>query len=169
MGSEKRLGGRMALFVRTGLVLSGASQHVIAGSVHKVEPKAHREEIWRYLGFGSFPNATGGALPRAGIAPQNVLGIVTAGDMESRSFCTEAGISNLDRPQRHKTFPVDCTKGRLGLFRGDQFCGNMKIDREDRSILPCYVSREEKGKADATGLQISDHAIIEIMLKTSLT
>jgi hypothetical protein len=42
----------------------------------------------------------------------------------------------------------------------------MKLVEEDRSILPCYVSPNEK--AESTGLQISDHAIIQILLETSV-
>ena len=169
MGSEKRLGGRMALFVRTGPSADRANPHVIAGSVHKVTPTTHRERIWEYLGFGSFPNVTGGSSspPGQGVAPDQVLGIVTAGDMESRKFCPQSGLRNLDKPQRHRTFPADCATKRVGMWRGDQFCGNLKIHRDDSSILPCYIADTERNLHNSTGLQISDHAIIEVMLDKS--
>jgi hypothetical protein len=177
MGSEKRLGGRMAIFVRTGNAPSTTDDsggiaydlsfpHVIAGSVHKVKPTTQRKRVWEYLGFGDFPDLTDGARPGPGTAPGNVLGIVTSGDMESRDFCPQVGLLNLDKPQKHRTFPADCPSKRLGHWRGDQFCGNMKLVEEDRSILPCYVSPNEK--AESTGLQISDHAIIQILLETSV-
>jgi hypothetical protein len=176
MGSVKRLGGRMAMFVRTGNVnltegtdATLSSQHVVVGSVHKVLATTQRERIWEYLGFGAFPNVTGNAKPKPvpGVAPSNVLGIVTAGDMESRAFCPEAGLRNLDKPMKHRTFPADCPSNRLGYWRGDQFCGNMKLYADDQSLLPCYVSPQDD--ANSTGLQISDHAIIQILLKTTVT
>ena len=68
----------------------------------------------------------------------NSIGVVASGDLESRGFCTESGLRNLDKPQKHRTFPADCEKQQLGLWRGDQFCGNMKVLNDDRSILPCY-------------------------------
>jgi hypothetical protein len=106
MGSERRLGGRMAIFARTGNISTASLQgmddvepgnltrltyppHVIAGSVHKVMPTTQRGQIWDYLGFGRFPSIGKKEYPAVGTAPSNVRGIVTAGDMESRSFCPE--------------------------------------------------------------------------------
>lgn len=170
MGSEKRLGGRMGLFARTGPSLNDkTSPHVIAGSVHKVKPTTHRERLWEYFGFGSFPNTTEKGLPGRGSAPNHVLAIVAQGDLESRAFCTHSGLNNLDKPQKHKTFPADCATKRLGNWRGDHFCGNTKVHREDSSILPCYIRRDEEGQVNSTAaLQISDHAIVEIVVETML-
>jgi len=183
MGHEKRLGGRMGMFVRTGALLEHAAdngggmqsslssslvqqKHVIVGSVHKVKPETQREKLWSYFGFGPFPNVTKDTPPKSGAAPSNVLGIVMAGDLESRKFCTHAGIKNLDKPMKHRTFPVDCPTKRIGHWRGDQFCGNMKVHTEDKNFLPCYHTPPGDENTNSSRLQLSDHAIIQIMLKT---
>ena len=175
MGFERRLGGRMGMFVRTGKVdleknsvTALSLPHVIAGSVHKVQPLTHRERLWQYFGFGAFPDGLGkDKSPPPGQAPNYVLGIAMAGDLESRQFCPHAGLRNLDKPQKHKTFPSDCPTKRLGNWRGDQFCGNMEVAGEDISLLPCYIGPTDP--TNSTGLQISDHAILQIELKTTLT
>ena len=177
-GSEKRLGGRMGLFVRTGGSYpsnnSSLSEipHVIVGSVHKLRDKTFRKEIWDYLDFGPFPkikddeNLTLKGVP----SNNNTIGTIISGDLEARSFCTQSGLSNLDRPQKHKTFPADCETQRLGNWRGDQFCGNMKVHGDDQSILPCYksatTSHSNASSFNGT-VQISDHSIIQISLEMS--
>ena len=190
MGHEKRLGGRMGMFVRTGALLDHAAaddnsglmqysssstsllqqRHIIVGSVHKVKPETQREKLWSYFGFGSFPNITKDELPKSGVAAHssNVLGIVMAGDLESRNFCTHAGIKNLDKPMKHRTFPVDCPTKQIGHWREDQFCGNMEVDTDDKNFLPCYLTGTTTGdgSTNSTVLQLSDHAIIQIILKT---
>eukprot|EP01083_Nonionella_stella_P276940 941478_1 len=144
----------MGLFVRTGEMDvtdsnsstkdNASAPHVIVGSVHKLEEKTYRKEIWDYLGFGKFPNITDKEkLTEKGVSAIGdtaTLGIITSGDLASRGFCTQSGLSNLDKPQKHRTFPADCKTQRLGNWRGDQFCGNMKVSGDDRSILPCYES-----------------------------
>ena len=152
MGSEKRLGGRMSLFARTGDV--GTTQHIVVGSVHKAHPSRNRQEIWEYLGFGPAPTETTNFT--RGIPPRQQRGIVVGGDLESRKFCTLSGFKNLDRVQKPTTFPSDCSRNHTGNFRGDYLCGNMQIDQKDSVILPC---------AGANGaLQLSDHSIIKISL-----
>ena len=97
----------------------------------------------------------------------NNIGVVASGDLESRGFCTESGLRNLDKPQKHNTFPADCEKQQLGLWRGDQFCGNMKVLNDDRSILPCYkapISSQRDNAHNNNGVQISDHSIIQTSL-----
>ena len=176
-GSEKRLGGRMGLFVRTGeMVMTdlnsskdhASTPHVIVGSVHKLEEKTYRKEIWDYLGFGKFPNITDDEnLTEKGVSAIGdtaTLGIITSGDLASRGFCTQSGLSNLDKPQKHRTFPADCKTQRLGNWRGDQFCGNMKVSGDDQSILPCYESTAASPSFNET-VQISDHSIIQISLE----
>jgi len=176
-GSEKRLGGRMGLFVRTGEMVEtdtdstkdhASTPHVIVGSVHKLEEKTYRKEIWDYLGFGKFPNITDKeTLTEKGISAigdTSTLGIIISGDLASRGFCTQSGLSNLDKPQKHRTFPADCKTQRLGHWRGDQFCGNMKVSGDDRSILPCYESTAASPSFNET-VQISDHSIIQISLE----
>ena len=88
----------------------------------------------------------------------NNIGVVASGDLESRGFCRESGLRNLDKPQKHNTFPADCEKQQLGLWRGDQFCGNMKVLNDGRRILPCYKAH------NINSVQISDHSIIQISL-----
>lgn len=178
-GAEKRLGGRMGLFVRSGQNLKKSASvnndilslgpNLIVGSVHKLKESTHREEIWEYLGFGSFPNITVDMkVKQVGISRyNNTIGVVASGDLESRGFCTESGLRNLDKPQKHRTFPADCEKQQLGLWRGDQFCGNMKVLNNDRSILPCYkapISSQGDNAHNINGVQISDHSIIQISL-----
>jgi hypothetical protein len=182
-GAEKRLGGRMGLFVRTGNRPersfnendpSSAPPHVIVGSVHKLETSggAHREKMWEYLGFGAFPNGTRDEKRIQEGVPQNnnTLGIVMSGDAATRDFCTESGLRNLDdRPQtqkQHKTFPADCEKQQVGLWRDDQFCGNMQMLKDDQTILPCYESPVSQA-TNTSGVQISDHSIIQITLMTA--
>jgi hypothetical protein len=171
-GAEKRLGGRMGLFVRTGnrperTVNDPSSPHVIVGSVHKLEASTHREKMWEYLGFGAFPNVTRDEkLKQEGVPRNNTLGIVMSGDLATRDFCTESGLKNLDKPQKHKTFPADCEKQQVGLWRGDQFCGNMQMLKDDQNILPCYESPVSQA-ANTSGVQISDHSIIQITLMTA--
>lgn len=193
-GSEKRLGGRMGLFVRTGEInlndtstppaanqnntqmkSSPAVPHVIVGSVHKLGEKTYRKEIWDYLRFGQFPNITDDEVQIQIGASRNshTLGTVVSGDLSSRQFCTQAGLRNLDKPQKHKTFPASCKEGRLGNWRGDQFCGTMKVFGDDQSILPCYESVKTQQENTATNngsvtdktIQISDHSIIQISLE----
>ena len=181
-GSEKRLGGRMALFVRTGPMKWNESSfkesttqnvtkippapHVVVGSVHKLGEKTYRKEIWEYLGFGEFPNITKDEEQnKMGECVNNhTLGIVVSGDLSSRKFCTQAGLRNLDLPMKHKTFPASCEEKRLGYWRGDQFCGNMKVSGDDKSILPCYKSQNTIESLNAT-VQISDHSIIQTFLE----
>lgn len=160
-GSEVRLGGRMALFARTGpqqssKAGSNSTPHFIIGSVHKVMPKTHNRRIWDYLGFGTYPDNEQDRPPGAPQALKNkeLLGVIASGDLESRAFCPYAGLNNLDRPHKPQTFPASCKENRLGRFRGDYFCGVTKVFRKDKSILPCFL-----------GKQLSDHSIIEIMLE----
>ena len=185
-GSEKRLGGRMGLFVRTGgggsFLRSSTNSntppeapHVIVGSVHKLEDKTHRKKIWEYLDFGPFPNITErDVVSEKGVSRNNnTIGIVISGDLAARTFCTQSGLNNLDKPQRHKTFPADCETQRLGHWRGDQFCGNMKVHGDDQSVLPCYnkamMTRSHDNDSSAsfngTTIQISDHSIIEFSVE----
>lgn len=175
-GTEKRLGGRMGLYVRTGpldnddllspsspeLELKLLPPHVVVGSVHKLKEDTFREEIWEYQGFGTFPNISKSEkVTESGVSQykHNNLGVVSSGDLASRAYCRENGLRNLDLPQRHKTFPASCEKEQLGLWRGDFFCGDMKASGDDLNILPCY------NKIRTETLQISDHSIIQIRLK----
>lgn len=159
MGTEKRLGGRMAMFVRTE-TQDVAGRHLIVGSVHKTSPTDHRMRLWEYFGFGEPPEDQPVV---EGTRPSKQLGIVTSGDMESRLFCKKNGLRNLDRPQKHKTFPAQCGNNKkLGNFRGDQFCGNLPLYSEDESILPCYNDAHTETEVET---QISDHSIIKIELK----
>ena len=190
MGTEKRLGGRMGLYVHTGpspdsmadkssLVMIGnqttlsLAPHVIAGSVHKVKEDTFRKEIWEYQGFGQFPKIyKSEKVKQNGVSLyKNNRGVVSSGDLESRGFCTESGLKNLDKPQKHRTFPASCAKQQLGNWRGDYFCGNMKALYDDISILPCYNVQEAEftnstsDSKNAVGVQISDHSIIQIRLE----
>lgn len=151
MGSEKRLGGRMSLFARTGVV---GGQHFVVGSVHKAHPSRNRAKIWEYLKFGPAP--TNETNFTQGIAPRQQRGIVVGGDLDHRKFCTLSGFRNLDRPMKPTTFPADCSRNHTGNFRGDYLCGNMEINEKDSVILPC-------SGANGT-LQLSDHSIITISL-----
>lgn len=155
MGSEKRLGGRMSLFVRSGFDTDAKSDHIVVGSVHKAHPFNNREKIWEYLGFGQAPSDHKNVTP--GVPPVQQKGIIVGGDLESRSFCTLSGFKNLDRPMKPTTFPADCTRNHTGNFRGDYICGNVEIDKPDTVILPC-------SGADGM-LQLSDHSIIQITLR----
>ena len=151
IGSEKRLGGRTGLFVRTGGASSmeGVNEHIIVGSVHKVHPSLHKERIWQY--FNATPGSTLGAK----------VGIITAGD-EKRDFCPHSGLQNLDDARSGNTWPADCKWGRLGKGRGDNFCGDMTVIGQDETILPCYYPPVN---VDGTATQVSDHSFIKINLQ----
>ncbi|KAL3932541.1 MAG: hypothetical protein SGARI_003935, partial [Bacillariaceae sp.] len=160
-GTEVRLGGRMALFARTGQREEDSTAHFIAGSMHKVLPQTQNRKIWSYFGFGTYPDIVGDKPPPPPeTLPPGVMGIISSGDHESLSFCPFAGMNNLDRKPPRKTFPASCDEKRLGHSRGDQFCGNMKIFREDEAILPCYRPSNNSEEM----IQLSDHSIIEIVL-----
>jgi hypothetical protein len=88
MGYEKRLGGRMGLFARTGKSIDVEDLHLVVGSVHKVDAMQHQRELSEY--FSNY-NAT--------------MGIVVAGDID-RKFCPQAGLVNLDMPQKLMTWPA---------------------------------------------------------------
>eukprot|EP00578_Thalassiosira_sp_NH16_P023314 CAMPEP_0181094898 /NCGR_PEP_ID=MMETSP1071-20121207/10236_1 /TAXON_ID=35127 /ORGANISM="Thalassiosira sp., Strain NH16" /LENGTH=632 /DNA_ID=CAMNT_0023177253 /DNA_START=98 /DNA_END=1993 /DNA_ORIENTATION=+ len=138
-GTEIRLGGRMGLFVRVGF---GSDHHFIVGSVHKISPGMHTKKLKAYFDK----------------SPHQLLGIVTGGD-EKNQFCASAGLGFVGN-QNTGTWKADCTKNLTGAGRGDIFCSNMDVVRDDETILPCYKS----GK-NASVIQISDHSIIKIDLK----
>jgi hypothetical protein len=161
-GSEKRLGGRMALFVQTGnkrTMDDKEGRHVVVGLVHKVHSSAHRDRVWDYLGFGVAPNKRA-----KGNAPNSQIGAITSGDMLTRSFCWQSGLRNLDGDVAKNTFRADCGKQSLGGKRSDQFCGNMVVHKNDTSTLPCYTPRGVANGTEPT--QISDHSIIDITFET---
>ena len=70
--------------------------------------------------------------------------------------------------EKHRTFPIDCPTKQIGHWRGDQFCGNMEVDTDDKNFLSCYLTGTTTGdgSTNSTVLQLSDHAIIQIILKT---
>lgn len=163
----------MALFVRTGSNVSSTDvsdgrKHIIVGSVHKLQHK-HRTQLYEYFGAGTPPsdfqprkqllNETGF---NPEMLPKDQMGIVAAGDFD-KQFCGWYGLRNLDlepAPLR-KTFRSDCAKNDSpGYRRGDFFCGTMEVAEQDKSIAPCY-----HGKSGTEKTQISDHAIVEILLQ----
>jgi hypothetical protein len=165
-GMEKRLGGRMVLFARTGNTTvdddgTGKRGHVVVGSVHKVSSGGHRKGIRKYLGFGNTPQ---GVLK--GQRPEEQIGTVTGGDMINYGFCKQSGLWRVDGGIQKKTFPASCKRQSLGGKRGDQFCGNLPVHTEDTSTLPCYPPGEaHSGNQSLAGtIQLSDHSIIAVTL-----
>jgi hypothetical protein len=154
-GSEKRVGGRMGMFVRIGET-EGQGSYIIAGSIHKLHEKRHRATLREYMDI-SF-NATRQEAPDA--RPSDLLGIVVAGDND-KGICQEAGLFNIDTPREAKALPGDCGRNYNGSFPVDLFCGNMvKIANEGKSIPPCYVAPNTN-----ILILVSDHGILRIDLK----
>jgi hypothetical protein len=160
-GAQKRLGGRMGLFVRIAADIEMASQldlqHMVLGSISELHPTNHRNHIWQYLGFGE---PTEGIL--SGTPPDNQMSAIVSGGFD-RKFCVASGLKNLDQPRRHKTWPVDCNTEFFGKTRGDHFCGNNPSAWEDEAYLPCYKPSGSKDTVLPT--QISDHAILQIRVR----
>jgi hypothetical protein len=156
-GSQKRLGGRIALFARIRNEASSEdnAKHMVLGAVNQLHPTAHRNQIWKYLGFGM---PVEGIL--SGTPPEDQMSTLIAGGFERR-FCIEAGLNNLDQPRKHKTWPVDCKAGSFGKTRSQHFCGNNPSAWEDEAYLPCYVPDDNP---KATPVTMSNHAIIQIRL-----
>jgi hypothetical protein len=155
-GAQKRLGGRMGLFVRIAADVSMAQtdlQHMVLGSVNELHPTNHRPRIWQYLGFGE---PVEGIL--SGTPPDNQMSAIVSGGFD-RKFCVASGLKNLDQPRRHKTWPIDCQNDFFGKTRADHFCGNNPSAWEDEAYLPCFKSN---AKSKEVPTQISDHAIIQI-------
>ncbi|KAL3914621.1 MAG: hypothetical protein SGARI_000028 [Bacillariaceae sp.] len=157
-GTEKRLGGRMGIFARTGPLPDGKdvsySPHFVVGSVHKLIPR--KQELQDYIvGTNNTHDKN------------QVLGVIAAGDIV-HEFCPEAGLQNLDDAKKHRTFPANCKKGSLGSFRGDRFCGNgVRIVKEDESILPCFnltMSPVRNKSSPFELIEMSDHSIIQVFL-----
>jgi hypothetical protein len=80
-GFEKRLGGRMGMFVR--IDISGES--VVVGSTHKLA--GHSEGVKQYIASSK---------------------AITAGD-QKRSFCGRVGLQSVDNSS-HATWPASCSK-----------------------------------------------------------
>ena len=80
-GYEKRLGGRMGMFLR--INVSGTS--IVLGSTHKLAGQA--DQIKRYIGSSK---------------------VISAGDQD-RNFCGRIGMHSVD-DAKHSTWPASCTK-----------------------------------------------------------
>ena len=142
MGYEKRLGGQMGLFARTGKSIDVKDLHLVVGSVHKVDAMRHQHELSKY--FSKY-NTT--------------IGIVVAGDIDQK-FCTKAGLVNLDMPRKLMTWPAECSTGYTGRLRGDNFCGSKELlVKGNSTVLPCFPQNETLPQ-----IQISDHMIASIRL-----
>eukprot|EP00581_Thalassiosira_minuscula_P004904 CAMPEP_0183741612 /NCGR_PEP_ID=MMETSP0737-20130205/62605_1 /TAXON_ID=385413 /ORGANISM="Thalassiosira miniscula, Strain CCMP1093" /LENGTH=686 /DNA_ID=CAMNT_0025977005 /DNA_START=69 /DNA_END=2126 /DNA_ORIENTATION=+ len=139
-GTEIRLGGRMGLFVRIG----SRDRHLIVGSVHKISPGMHTFKLKTYFN----------------ITPHQQLGILAGGDVKNQ-FCASVAL-NVVGDQQIGTWKADCAKNITGTGRGDIFCTDMDVFGEDKTILPCYKSQK-----DDSMLQISDHSIIKVDLKSN--
>mmetsp|Transcript_9754 Transcript_9754/g.15642 ORF Transcript_9754/g.15642 Transcript_9754/m.15642 type:complete len:411 (+) Transcript_9754:3-1235(+) len=183
-GTEKRLGGRMAMFVKTGNYFTddddemkdsassagGSSnnnyEYIIAGSMHKIHPSMHASVLKNYFQVAAAAESSGSSetltqqLHQTEHHNQRQLGIIVGGDND-REVCGASGLKNLDNA-RHFTFRADCSKRKYGGHRGDQFCGNkdLKVIGEDKVILPCVKDPMTNGT-----VQISDHTIIQIEFK----
>lgn len=148
----------MALFARTGKGENASDKNIVVGSVHKLE-KGHRERLWKHFGV-NITSAVGSSNRTSSKSTRPQFGVVAGGDLTSSAFCEHYGLRNLDMKNQYKTFPANCAAGTSGGWRGDFFCGNMAIHEEDKVILPCYNNSETTKQ-----VQISDHSIIEIVLK----
>jgi hypothetical protein len=80
-GYEKRLGGRMGMFVS--IRVNG--ERIVVGSTHKLA--GHAEQVKRYIASSK---------------------AITAGDQD-RSFCGRVGLQSVD-DARHATWPASCSK-----------------------------------------------------------
>eukprot|EP00977_Amphora_coffeiformis_P011145 scaffold2657_cov89-Amphora_coffeaeformis.AAC.39 len=107
-GTEKRLGGRMGLFVR--LRIGDTNETIVVGSTHKVAGIA--TQVRQYIGTS-----------RA----------VTAGD-QHRRFCKMFGLSSVDNAT-HYTWPASCTD--FGKGRGDNICSNLPVVEAEVTLHPC--------------------------------
>jgi hypothetical protein len=157
-GSQKRLGGRMALYVRIRNETSTVdnAKHMILGTVNQLRPKAHRGQIRKYLGFGT--PIDGGV--RSDTPLDGQVATVVSGAFD-RKFCIESGLHNIDRAQKHNAWPVDCKSGSFGKTRSQYFCSNSPSAWEDEAYLPCYVPEDNPNMVP---IQISNHAITQIRL-----
>jgi hypothetical protein len=73
------------------------------------------------------------------VALDNVLGVVTAGDMASRSVLSGRRFVESDKPTKHRKFFIDCPS-KLGNWREVTLCGNRRSTLTIKSWPPCYVS-----------------------------
>lgn len=159
-GYEKRLGGRMALFARTGRNIpdkdapqNGLYHHVIVGSVDKVGSH-HKERLSKYFGREGW-----------NLFPKTETGTILAGNLIDPMFCEWYGLHNLGiKSVELPTFKVNCFAKnatlRGGKRRIDRFCSNMLVrEHGEVVVLPCYMK-------NGTAKQISDHFILGVTLQS---
>lgn len=107
-GTERRLGGRMALLAR---VSYGTPQEaLVLGSVHKLA--THLEDAKAYVGSSA---------------------AIIAGDQDW-DFCSAIGLVHVDERDHH-TYPASCSS--TGNHRGDIICSNLDVVSKEKTFLPC--------------------------------
>ena len=159
-GYEKRLGGRMGMFVR--VTIPETDKSLVVGSTHKLQAGENgiRSEIIQYIAAGGKASDNKAAT--------TTIATVTAGD-QNRNFCQQIGLVSVDNP-RHNTWPASCNG--FGRTRGDNICASTKINANgggggassnvqilepERTILPCYQNH-------GISATLSDHAYTLITL-----
>ena len=129
-GFEKRIGGRMAMFVEA--KMNNYYKPLLLGSIHKL----HKNDYNRVKNYIDMY--------------QNDTIIIVGGD-QSHGFCPSVGLKYFCHKNCKHTWPSNCETGYFGQAVGDIICSNenstISTKYQDQTLLPCIDS-----------IQLSDHA-----------
>ena len=133
-GYEKRIGGRMGLFVYINTSFASNSREeyrILIGSIHKIQSEQYDSMIKR-------------------IKEAHSRGGTIVGGDQIHSTCNAIGLKNLDNSSS-MTFPASCTSE--GNQHGDILCSDLSVTREVSVHLPCL-------RAQSKAYDLSDHALL---------
>jgi hypothetical protein len=160
MSKTKVIRSNYGMFVRIAspeTIASGVGNHIVVGSVSKLDQWMKRHLIWEYQ-FGYWQTNL-----RTGISPPNQIGSIVAGEMEANT-CSQLGLKEID-PGNHSTFPASCRKATNGNVHVDNVCSNLMLAPQKplqtltpyALYLPCIGLEQSNVGSE---IQLSQHSAV---------
>jgi hypothetical protein len=160
MSKTKVIRSNCGMFVRIAsaeTIASGSGNHIVVGSVSKLDQWKNRRMIWEYQ-FGYWPLDF-----KTGISPLNQIGSIIGGEMVADTdTCSQFGLNRIE-PRNHTTFPASCRRAQYGTLRVDNICSNFVLAPQKQTnkayklYLPCIQTKQLDKEPE---MQLSQHSII---------
>jgi hypothetical protein len=161
ISKTKAILSNYGMFVRiasTETIASGVGNHIVVGSVSKLDQWKNRRMIWEYQ-FGYWPLDF-----KTGISPPNQIGSIIGGEMVAGTdTCSQFGLKQIEPSHTSTTFPANCRSAQYGTVRVDNICSNLVLAPQNQTgkafklYLPC-IQTKQAGKVSE--VQLSQHSIV---------